>query len=167
MTAPTINRGSGAEWDAYLGVTRRKRETSTHGVVTCPLCLKSRLNFDSPHAPRWVDGVLVDCVGQVVEVVAAEPSMSAAPEKDAAAPSISAQAEDLERVTSRIGQAVLGFCRANRQFRADQLRAHVAKECGASAPASADRVLRELKARGAIKYRVVNRSQSLYSIEEG
>jgi hypothetical protein len=30
------------------------------------LCKCMRLHFAGPHAPHWVKGVLVDCVGNVV-----------------------------------------------------------------------------------------------------
>lgn len=32
-------------------------------VLTCPDCGAVRMDFDSPHAPRWANGTLVDCIG--------------------------------------------------------------------------------------------------------
>jgi hypothetical protein len=40
--------------------------SETGKLVLCPLCKCMRLHFAGPHAPHWVKGVLVDCVGNVV-----------------------------------------------------------------------------------------------------
>lgn len=76
----------------------------------------------------------------------------------------SEQTEHLERVSSRIARAILDFCRTHRCFHADELRAHVAAVTGTSAPASADRVLRDLRQRGLIAYRVLSRRESFYEV---
>lgn len=74
---------------------------------------------------------------------------------------------DLVRVRSRLGSAVLEFCRSRLgdthggTFRASELHAAVPD----AAPASADRTLRELRRDGVISYRVLSRSQSLYQVE--
>lgn len=73
-------------------------------------------------------------------------------------------AANLERVSSRIGQAIVSFVREHPTFHADELRRHVEREVGTISPASADRVLRDLRARGVISYRVVNRRASLYEV---
>lgn len=73
------------------------------------------------------------------------------------------QQQHLARVTSAIGKAVLAFCRLHQTFHAAELQAHVSGECS-TAPASADRVLRELRKRGLVSYRVLNRAESLYQI---
>ena len=78
------------------------------------------------------------------------------------------QATELARVTGAIGRAILRFCRIKLQrgeaeFRADELRAFVA-QAHHGAPASADRVLRQLRRTGQITYVVVNRRASLYRI---
>lgn len=35
-------------------------------IVTCPDCGCLRYAGDGPHAPRWLDGRRVDCVGREV-----------------------------------------------------------------------------------------------------
>ena len=72
-------------------------------------------------------------------------------------------AQDLKRVSGRIASAIITYCSANKLFHASELRAHVAKECGATAPASADRILRDLRQRGTIDYEV-DRAASLYRV---
>jgi len=72
------------------------------------------------------------------------------------------QREHLERVSSRIARAIIQFCREHRQFHADELRKHVLREAGITAPGSADRILRDLRQRKLIDYKVVNRHESLY-----
>jgi Fe2+ or Zn2+ uptake regulation protein len=71
---------------------------------------------------------------------------------------------NLERVSSRIGAAVLSFCQAHKQFHAGELHQHVEQATGVSAPASADRILRDLRQRGVVEYRVVSRRESLYEV---
>lgn len=71
---------------------------------------------------------------------------------------------DFARVSSRIGGAVVEFCRANRMFHAGELHRHVELATGVSAPASADRILRDLRKRGVVNYRVVSRGESLYEV---
>lgn len=75
-------------------------------------------------------------------------------------------AEQLERVSSRIAAAILGFLRAKgigREFHADELRKHVA-DIAPAAPASADRILRSLRQRGLVGYIVKDRRASLYEL---
>jgi len=76
------------------------------------------------------------------------------------------QAEHLERVTARIGVATREFFRNSTvaDFHADDLRRYVIGRCGVVAPASADRVLRELRKQHLLNYVVLNRRQSLYRI---
>ncbi len=76
--------------------------------------------------------------------------------------SLQFDAPDLARVSSRIGGAVLAFCRQHRQFHAGDLHAHVA--IYGVAPASADRILRDLRQRGVVRYRCVSRRESLYEV---
>jgi len=66
------------------------------------------------------------------------------------------QAKQIERVSSRIGRAVLRFCASHRTFHASELRDYVVAE-GFAAPASPDRILRDLRQRGLLNYRVVDR----------
>lgn len=79
------------------------------------------------------------------------------------------QPGELARVTSAIAQAILGFLRARLnngmpEFHAEELRQWV-KASLQTAPASADRVLRDLRAAGRVRYVVINRRASLYRIE--
>lgn len=72
----------------------------------------------------------------------------------------------LRPVSARIADAILEFCvpRVNAEWHADDLRRHVAQRTGVVAPASADRVLRDLRKKGAVDYEVVNRAGSLYRL---
>jgi hypothetical protein len=74
------------------------------------------------------------------------------------------QAEHLERVSSRIGAAIVTFCKEHQRFYAEELRRFVTSETGVSAPASADRVLRHLRQRGVLSYEVLDRRLSLYEV---
>ena len=75
-----------------------------------------------------------------------------------------AQREHLDRVSSNLEAPILAFCRGRRQFHMDELRQHIVARGIACAPDSPSRILRKLKAEGAIAYRVVNRRASLYEI---
>lgn len=72
------------------------------------------------------------------------------------------QAEHLERVSSRIARSIIDFCRGHKQFYAEELRQHVIATTGVAAPASADRILRDLRKRGIIDYVVLDRRLSFY-----
>lgn len=79
------------------------------------------------------------------------------------------QQENLERVSSRMERAILDFCRAHlsqedHTFYADELRKYVIAKTGIAAPASADRILRLLRQRKLLNYRVVSRKESLYEV---
>ena len=77
-------------------------------------------------------------------------------------------ANHLERVSGRIQRAILNFCAsrgAGYYFYADELRRFVYTKTGATAPGSADRVLRHLRQKGALAYTVVNRRASHYRID--
>lgn len=80
------------------------------------------------------------------------------------------QPQELARVCGKIGAAIIQFCRlrlasGNVEFHADQLRRYVADHLAIdTAPASADRILRELRRVGKVRYSVVNRRQSLYRL---
>lgn len=76
------------------------------------------------------------------------------------------QYEELERVSSRIASALIHFCRKHvgRTFHADELRRYVTTQIGDVAPASADRVLRDLRQRGIVDYDVISRRESLYLV---
>ena len=78
------------------------------------------------------------------------------------------QPHELTRVTGKTAGAILGFLRrrlANGfvEFHADDLRGDVACHT-VTAPASADRILRDLRRAGVVDYVVVNRRNSLYRI---
>lgn len=70
------------------------------------------------------------------------------------------QQHQLARVTGNIGQAIVAFF--NRMHIGQEFRAADLHNAVGGAPASADRVMRELRRMGQINYEVVNRSQSLY-----
>lgn len=73
---------------------------------------------------------------------------------------------DLERVSVRIGKAIVGFCRARlgQTFSADQLRQHVRMVVGEVAPDSPSRILRDLRQQGVVAYELVSRRDSLYRV---
>ena len=73
------------------------------------------------------------------------------------------QPAELARVSERIEDVIIRFCRTHTEFHADDLRAEVAARCQI-APASADRVLRDLRQRGQVDYEVVSRRDSLYLV---
>ena len=75
------------------------------------------------------------------------------------------QTENLERVSSRIAASIVEFIRSHRRFHADDLRRHVSARVGSVAPGSADRILRDLRQKDVIDYRVVSRRQSLYEAQ--
>ena len=112
---------------------------------------------------------------------------------------MSEQQENLTRVSSRIGAAILEFCTESREFRADELREFVSAKCsetkpcfackgrgrvfidgcvwecghcngdgviavGRVAPGSADRVLRDLRKRRKLNYKVLSRRESRYRV---
>src|SRR5262245_47580058 len=75
------------------------------------------------------------------------------------------QQENLDRVSARIGRAILDFCRAHKRFYAEELRSYVIRVTpGKVAPGSADRVLRDLRQRHVLNYRVLSRRESLYEM---
>ena len=74
------------------------------------------------------------------------------------------QESQIQRVSERIGTAIIDFCRSHSTFHADQLRQHVTRVVGNVAPGSADRILRDLRQRGVVSYTVLDRRKSLYSI---
>lgn len=66
--------------------------------------------------------------------------------------------------TRNIANAVIEYVNMNigREFHAKDLRAFVLGKVGQSAPASADRIMRQLRKQGVINYTLVSRTQSLY-----
>lgn len=74
------------------------------------------------------------------------------------------QAENLDRVSTRIAGAIVAFMRSidGQQFHADELRRFVSNALGETAPDSAGRIMRDLRARGVIAYSVTDRARSLY-----
>ena len=75
---------------------------------------------------------------------------------------------ELDRVSVRIGAALIHFCRSHvgRTFHADELRTYVCRNVGSIAPGSADRILRDLRQRGVVNYEVISRSDSLYVVHQ-
>lgn len=85
----------------------------------------------------------------------------------------STQAEHIERVSIRIGAAIIAFAQLHLRlggdlgrFYIDELRAYVTEVVGIVAPASPDRILRDLRQRGRLNYKVIDRGASLYQITE-
>lgn len=75
------------------------------------------------------------------------------------------QKENIERVSSRIGVAITEFWseRIGKQFHVEDLRKFVSAKVGEKvAPASPDRILRQLKQSGKVNYKIVSRRKSLY-----
>lgn len=85
------------------------------------------------------------------------------------------QPANLARVGGRIGPHVLEFCRIIRdlsarhggepEFRMGGLVGFILARGVQCAPASADRILRQLRAQGFVAYTVVDRAASLYRID--
>lgn len=76
---------------------------------------------------------------------------------------------ELDRVSSRIQSAVKAFCKTRLQtvplFFMRDLARYVSSYPGMKvAPASTDRILRAMRAKGLVNYEVVNRSKSFYKI---
>jgi hypothetical protein len=83
-------------------------------------------------------------------------------------PSSRGNAPHLARVRAKIGDTVLAFLRARLaegkpEFVMAELHAHVVTVYGV-APASPDRILRDLRAKGLCDYEVVNRRRSRYRV---
>ena len=77
------------------------------------------------------------------------------------------QTAELNRVSNNIRGHILAFVKdrmaSDRQFRMPELHDYIRKNARV-APASPDRVLRQLRKQGVIDYRVVSRSASQYEI---
>ena len=76
----------------------------------------------------------------------------------------SEQQTQLRRVTGNIADLILAFFegyQVGEMFHAEDLFKFVAARCDV-APASVDRVMRDMRRRGWVNYEVVNRSASLY-----
>jgi hypothetical protein len=74
------------------------------------------------------------------------------------------QALELGRVTHNLESAICAFANMARKrtFKADELRAYVTRRVPGAAPASPDRVLRNLRAKSILDYEVISRSESTY-----
>ena len=72
--------------------------------------------------------------------------------------------EERQRVYARIAPLILAYAEehAGGAFHAEDLRHFVLSREPAIAPASPDRILRELRLMGKLDYEVLNRRQSLY-----
>lgn len=78
----------------------------------------------------------------------------------------SVQHPEMQRVSGKIAQSVVAFCRLHTgsTFHGSELSEYVTARCGGS-PSSADRVLRSLRASGAVEVDLEDRSQSLYRVK--
>lgn len=73
------------------------------------------------------------------------------------------QQQNLDRVRSQIARHIVKFLEQHREFHGDELRRHVeANVDGYIAPASPDRILRDLRQKNVVNYEVANRAKSLY-----
>lgn len=74
---------------------------------------------------------------------------------------------NLERVAQAIGSTILEYCKlmVGGEFHGDDLRAYVKDKGIVCAPSSPDRILRQLKAAGLIRYTLVSRPKSLYRVD--
>ncbi len=74
--------------------------------------------------------------------------------------------DHLERVSSKIAQHIVTFCRrrVGSTFRMDELRRYVATRVRNTAPDSPSRILRSLRKKGLVSYRVESRKNSLYRV---
>jgi hypothetical protein len=73
--------------------------------------------------------------------------------------------EDRKRVSLRVAALVLDFCKGKRMFRMQELTEFVSDGVdGYVAPDSPGRILRLLKQQGKLNYRLMSRSDSLYSV---
>lgn len=81
-------------------------------------------------------------------------------------PKASEQGRQISRVASGIAQDVIAFCRerVGQEFVVSELTAYVL-ERSRRAPASADRILRQLRQQGHVSYRVVDRGVARYLVE--
>jgi ribosomal protein S25 len=75
------------------------------------------------------------------------------------------QTKQLRRVSNAIATHVIEFIdkHEGREFSNAELHSYVA-ERSPIAPGSADRILRDLKAKGAVRYELRNRAKSLYYV---
>ena len=77
---------------------------------------------------------------------------------------MSEQQDNIERVGKRIGAAILQFCDGREKFHAEDMREYVRKAVGMVAPGSPDRILRDLRKKGLLDYKVLSRKNSHYQI---
>jgi hypothetical protein len=83
---------------------------------------------------------------------------------------VNEQEAELSRVSSRIAASIVTFCRqrlANDPvFNMNELLDYTMAAFQGVAPASPDRVLRDLRSKGVVRVDCISRSQSLYRIHE-
>jgi hypothetical protein len=82
---------------------------------------------------------------------------------------MSEQGDNLDRVTARIGVAIVTYFKLKElacqsDYHVEDLRVYVRQRVGMIAPGSADRVMRALRQDGIINYKCLRRSESLYRI---
>ena len=81
----------------------------------------------------------------------------------------SEQAQELERVSRRIGGSILAFCddlvaSGRAAFHVQELESYVRDQVPEMAPGSPCRILRDLRQRGVIDYKVESRRGSRYRL---
>lgn len=78
------------------------------------------------------------------------------------------QKQELQRVRSRLADAVLAFCAkrgVGSTFHLTDLLAHIRTQGDLGAPDSPSRILRDLRQRNLLAYTVVNRRASAYRLD--
>ena len=72
--------------------------------------------------------------------------------------------KNLDRVSLRIKWQVLRFMNRRKVFRLEELTTYVIERLGAMSPESPSRVLRDLRKKGLVNYKVIDRSSSRYEV---
>lgn len=78
---------------------------------------------------------------------------------------MSEQSENIERVSESIAPHIIRFLndRCGNEFRGEDLRQYIYEHVdGFIAPGSPDRILRDLRQKGRVRYELISRSKSLY-----
>src|SRR5690242_17261342 len=68
--SPTKNPCPPSAWARYFAQRKQEFGDKPHRLVTSAKCGGKMMNFPGPHAPRWRDGHLADCVGDRIEPAA-------------------------------------------------------------------------------------------------
>lgn len=121
-----------------------------------------------PEGPGLFDRPVVVASPPAAPPSPTSPTSTSTPVRRAelARPESSSQSENLARVSDAIGATILAFHRARLaaeepEFTMKELQQHVASR-HETAPDSTSRVMRDLRAKGDLRYELVSRAASLY-----